>query len=206
MWSRLQYISQGDTVESQLVNIHDALDAGCKWVQLRFKNATKEDWYSVAREVQIACQKNDAIFIVNDYVERAKELNADGVHVGLDDMSISDIRIVLGQDKIVGGTANTYENVIQRIEEGCDYIGLGPLRKTTTKKKLSPILGFDGYKEIYSQLEKNITPIVAIGSVTDADIEELMQIGLFGVAVSGQITEAKDKTELVKRFKTLLNE
>lgn len=205
MLSKLQYISQGKSVDEQLQNISSALEAGCDWVQLRFKDATEEEWFELANKTKELCAKFSAVFIVNDHVERARMIDADGVHVGLNDMKVREVRKLIGANKIVGGTANTFEDVLQRIEEKCDYIGLGPLYKTQTKKKLSPILGFDGYAAILNKCDGNKVPIVAIGSVTEEDVPRLMEIGLDGVAVSGQITFSQNKKELVKRFKSLLN-
>ena len=137
MLSKIQYISQGLTIQSQLDNITSVLEAGCKWVQLRFKNASAEEFLETAKKVKILCEKHDAIFIINDNVELVKEIDADGVHLGLTDSTIKEARNIIGFDKIIGGTANTLDDVLRRISEKCDYIGLGPYRFTKTKEKLS---------------------------------------------------------------------
>ncbi|MCG2610877.1 thiamine phosphate synthase [Flavobacterium sp. SM15] len=192
MFSKLQYISQGDTVEQQLYNIHQALDHGCDWIQLRFKNGNLHSDLVLAEAVKILCEKYQATFIINDKVYLTKEINADGVHLGLTDMKIQEARKILGNRKIIGGTANTLEDVLQRIKERCDYIGLGPFRFTTTKEELSPILGFDGYRTLIDQLSDQDleTPIYAIGGIRPDDIEALLNIGIYGIAVSGIITQA----------------
>lgn len=191
MFSKLQYISQGNTVEQQLYNIHKALDNGCDWVQLRFKNGNLHDDLVLAEAVKILCEEYLATFIINDKVYLTQEVNADGVHLGLNDMKIREARKILGNRKIIGGTANTLEDVLQRIKEQCDYIGLGPFRFTTTKEKLSPILGVEGYRSIITQLsEQNLeTPIYAIGGIQPEDIENLLEIGIHGIAVSRIITQ-----------------
>lgn len=185
----VQYISNGITGEEQLANIQHALAVGCKWIQLRWKNVDKESFFPVALKVKELCKEYNATFIINDYVEWAKEIDSDGIHIGLDDTKVAEARIILGNNKIIGGTANTFEHALQRIEEGCNYIGLGPLRFTTTKDKLSPILGFDGYKEIMDKLaERNLHPkIYAIGGITEEDVKPLKSIGIYGVAASGMI-------------------
>lgn len=190
----VQYISNGSTAEEQLANIQHALSVGCKWIQLRWKNVDKTSFFPVALKVKELCQKNNATFIINDYVDWAKEIDSDGIHIGLDDTKVAEARAILGSTKIIGGTANTFEHVLQRIEEGCDYIGLGPLRFTTTKDKLSPILGFEGYTEIMDQLaERNLKPkIYAIGGITEEDIKPLKSIGIYGVAASGMINNLKN--------------
>lgn len=191
MFSKLQYISQGTTVETQLYNIHQALDNGCDWIQLRFKNGNSLELFTLAEAVKTLCEEYLATFIINDKVDLALQINADGVHLGLNDMRIKDARTLLGNHKIIGGTANTLEDVLQRTAENCDYIGLGPFRFTPTKENLSPILGLEGYQNILNKIqEQNIRiPLYAIGSIASNDIENLIAIGLHGIAVSGLVTE-----------------
>ena len=201
MFSKLQYISQGKTSEEQLKNIQEALAAGCDWIQLRFKNSEVKQLIELAREVKILCALHNATFILNDNVEIAKEINADGVHLGLTDMQISDARKILG-NKIIGGTANTIEDVLTRIEEKCDYIGLGPFRFTTTKEKLSPVLGIEGYKKIMRKLyEKEISlPVFAIGGIVPENVPAILETGIYGIAVSGVITNHENKKELISQL------
>jgi thiamine-phosphate pyrophosphorylase len=204
MHNRLQYISQGESVEEQLYNIHKALDNGCDWIQMRFKNQKPKKTLVLAEAVKMLCKEYFATFIINDNVHLAQQLDADGVHLGLSDMSILEARAILGETKIIGGTANTFEHIIQRTVENCDYIGLGPFQFTATKQNLSPILGLEGYRSIIEQMKvKNIqTPIYAIGGITFENVESLMETGIYGIAVSGLITQNKNPTALI----TLLNE
>lgn len=199
MLEKIQYISQGNSPEQQLANISKALDAGCKWIQLRYKNKSIEEVRTLAKMVQKICKAYDAIFIINDHVQVASEINADGVHLGLDDISVMEAR-KLFKNKIIGGTANTLEDVLQRVNENCDYIGLGPFRFTTTKEKLSTILGIEGYQEILKELKnRNIDiPIYAIGGIEIEDFEKLKQAGVYGVAVSGLITYHENPEILFK--------
>lgn len=192
-FEKIQYISQGNTAEVQFKNIENALENGAKWIQLRWKESSKNDIKLLALKVKILCENYNATFIINDDVDLAAEVDVDGVHLGLDDMDILKARQILGSEKIIGGTANTLEDVQQRISENCDYIGLGPLRFTSTKKKLSPILGFEAYQKIINQLQKNnmnFPPIYAIGGVTKNDIHALQNIGIYGVALSQLITDS----------------
>ena len=208
MYSKLQYISQGETASAQLKNIQEALDAGCQWIQLRFKNASSDELKNVARKVRELCTDHRTTFIINDHPHLAKEVNADGVHLGLSDMSIPDARKIVGSDKIIGGTANTLDDVLQRVDEGCSYIGLGPYRFTQTKEKLSPIIGLKGYEEIINVLiQRNIfIPVYAIGGITLEDMHSIMQTGVYGIAVSGIITHHSDKKQLVEQFNSILYE
>lgn len=169
-----------------------ALAGGAHWVQLRLKNQTTSTIIQVGREVANYCADYKAIFILNDYPELVSLIGADGVHLGLQDMAVSEAKVLLGPDKIIGGTANTCEDVFRRIKEGCDYIGLGPFRYTKTKEKLSPILGMKGYDSILSALKKDekSCPIYAIGGIRLDDIGALKATGVHGIAVSGLITRA----------------
>lgn len=208
MLSKLQYISQGKTAKQQLYNIEQALDAGVKWIQLRFKNALQDELLRLAIEVKMLCEANNAIFIINDHPLIAKEADADGVHLGLQDEAITKAREILGHDKIIGGTANTFEDVVQRINEGCNYIGLGPYRYTTTKEKLSPILGAAGYSSIIDamQQEQYNIPVYAIGGITAEDVTAIMETGVHGIAVSGLITNHPNKKYLIEQLNSFLYE
>ena len=202
MYNKLQYISQGDTIKEQLYNIHQALDNGCDWIQMRFKNQNALDVFTLAEAVKVLCNEYLATFIVNDNVHLAQQLEADGVHLGLSDMNVQEARVVLGKAKIIGGTANTLEDVLQRATENCDYIGLGPFQFTATKQNLSPILGLDGYRSIIEQImAKNILiPIYAIGGITLENVESLMKTGIHGIAVSGLITQSENPSQLINQL------
>jgi thiamine-phosphate pyrophosphorylase len=206
MYSKIQYISQGCTATEQFNNIQQALDAGCSWIQLRFKNAATHELIPLTEKVRLLCKNYAATFILNDDVQLAKQLDADGVHLGLSDTAIADARIILGKEKIIGGTANTLSDVWQRVQEGCDYIGLGPLRFTTTKEKLSPVIGITGYRHILNELKKEEVeiPVYAIGGVTPEDVQELTACGVYGIAASGIITQHPHKKQLIKNLKNLL--
>ena len=203
MFNKLQYISQGNTVEEQTRNIHQALDGGCKWIQLRFKNHSADVTFGLAEAAKILCEEYLANFIINDNVYLAQQIAADGVHLGLTDMSIKEARSILGDTKIIGATANTFEDIQNHIQNGCDYIGLGPFRFTTTKEKLSPILGLEGYQTILNEMKKNelTTPVYAIGGIGLDDIPALIETGIHGIAVSGLITQSENKKKTIKQLK-----
>ncbi|NHN27966.1 thiamine phosphate synthase [Flavobacterium jejuense] len=191
MISKLHYISQGNTVDEQLYNIEKTLDNGCDWIQLRFKNGNYNQLLTLAEKTKQLCSQHKATFIINDKVDLAYQMEADGVHLGLDDMQIKDARAILGNQKIIGGTANTLEHILQRVNEKCGYIGLGPFRFTTTKEKLSPILGLEGYQTILNQMKENniSTPLIAIGGIQVEDVSALLKTGIHGIAVSGLLTQ-----------------
>lgn len=204
MLSKLQYISQGETIKEQLDNIHRVLDYGYDWIQLRFKNGSYDDLSIAAESAKILCDAYCATFIINDHVQLAYELDTDGVHLGLNDMSINDARKVLGPEKIIGGTANTLLDIEQRVSENCTYIGLGPFRYTATKEKLSPLLGLEGYIDILKKLKKNKVkiPIYAIGGIEVDDVRPLLKTGIHGIAVSKLLTNSSQEilTQLNKKL------
>lgn len=201
MISRLHYITQ-DTPVSHAQLAKEACQAGIKWIQLRVKDKPDEEWKSIAIETKKVCDSFGVMLIINDNVHIAKEIGATGVHLGKTDMSVTEAREILGDKFIIGATANTFEDIKGLTKEMPDYIGLGPFRFTPTKKNLSPILGLEGYKKIARQcLLHNIAiPIIAIGGITDADVTELIDTGVYGLAVSSYITNAKNKKEIVKKL------
>ncbi len=175
--------------------VAEALSGGCRWVQLRMKEATDGECVAVARDLLPLCRLYGATLILDDRVHLVHETGADGVHLGKDDMPVAEARRLLGPEKIIGATANTEADVMAAFRSGADYIGLGPYRFTTTKKRLSPILGLEGYRRIMSYCRENgITiPVAAIGGIGLDDLAPLREAGVDGVAVSGLIMKAPDK-------------
>ena len=198
----LQYISHFTQQISYAEGIKMALEGGCRWIQLRMKDAPAEEIIACAEEVLPLCRRHGAKFLLDDHVELVRQLGADGVHLGKNDMPVDEARKILGPDIIIGGTANTIEDIIRLHKQGADYIGCGPFRFTTTKKNLSPILGLDGYKSIVLKMkELGIDlPIVAIGGITVEDIPAVMGTGVSGIALSGAILGAPDSVEMTARI------
>ena len=198
----LQYISHFIPQISYAEGIRMALEGGCRWIQLRMKDAPAEEIIACAEEVLPLCRRHGAKFLLDDHVELVRQLGADGVHLGKNDMPVDEARKILGSDIIIGGTANTIEDIILLHKQGADYIGCGPFRFTTTKKNLSPILGLDGYKSIVLKMkELGIDlPIVAIGGITVEDIPAVMGTGVSGIALSGAILGAPDPVEMTARI------
>lgn len=198
----LQYISHFTPQISYAEGIRMALEGGCRWIQLRMKDAPAEEIIACAEEVLPLCRRHGAKFLLDDHVELVRQLGADGVHLGKNDMPVDEARKILGPDITIGGTANTIEDIIRLHKQGADYIGCGPFRFTTTKKNLSPILGLDGYKSIVLKMkELGIDlPIVAIGGITVEDIPAVMGTGVSGIALSGAILGAPDPVEMTARI------
>lgn len=179
-----------------------ALAGGCRWIQLRMKDAQREEIIATATEILPLCREVGATFILDDHVELVELTGADGVHLGKNDMPIAEARQQLGHNKIIGGTANTFEDILAHAEAGADYIGCGPFRFTTTKKNLSPILGLEGYARIVEQMRQNniSLPIVAIGGIAFEDIPAILQTGITGIALSGSVLRADDPIAEMRRI------
>ena len=203
----LQFISHCTERYTYLDSIRLALEGGCRWIQLRMKDATDEEVRPIALVAQRLCHEAGATFIIDDRVGLVRELHADGVHLGQNDMPIREARRLLGDGFIIGGTANTFDQVRAHYESSADYIGCGPFRFTTTKQKLAPVLGLDGYRTIISEMEAAHIhiPIVAIGGITEEDIPDILQTGVSGIALSGTVLRADDPVQKMKQLINTVN-
>ena len=204
----IQFITHANDRYDYLDGVRMALEGGCRWIQLRMKDASEEEVLKTAESTRKLCRQYDAVFLLDDYVELVDRSGADGVHLGKDDMPIDEARRILGKDKIIGGTANTFEDVKRIYSAGADYIGCGPFRFTITKKKLSPILGLNGYRRIIEQMNAygiNI-PVIAIGGILLQDVSDIIQTGVSGVAVSGAILNANNDDKPVTTMKRFIDE
>lgn len=168
--------------------IRHALAQGCKLVQLRMKDASTPERVAEALEVLPDIRRAGATLIIDDDVEAALQSGADGVHLGRNDMPVSEARRLMGR-KIVGATANTAADIIAAARQGADYVGLGPFRFTTTKKNLSPILGLEGVRQAIAEARAaGVTlPVYAIGGILPDEIPALLQAGAEDVALSGAL-------------------
>lgn len=199
----VQYITDHRKNGSIAEQVDAVCRGGIRWIQLRMKNATEEEILREGRLVQAICSRYNAVLIINDHVEVARQLNAHGVHLGKQDMTPEEARKILGDNKIIGATCNDYEDVVLRAKQQVDYIGLGPFAFTTTKNNLSPILGETGYHEILRQMEQADIhiPVVAIGGITESDISPLMKTGIRGIALSSLI---KNKENMAQQARVIV--
>lgn len=202
--NNIQFITHKNQRFGYVEGAEMALRGGCKWVQLRMKDATDNEFLSVGRKVSTLCRNYNATFLLDDRVHLVDELGADGVHLGKNDMPISEARSLLGEEKVIGGTANTFADVQYLAKQGVDYIGCGPFRYTSTKRNLAPVLGLEGYQNILKQMKQAdiCLPLVAIGGIVSTDIVALQAIGVSGIAVSGAVLGAeepiKEMTKLIE--------
>ncbi|MEP1489044.1 MAG: thiamine phosphate synthase [Algibacter sp.] len=198
---KLHYISQGDSPKEHLENIQKACTSGVELVQLRLKKVSEKKILNLAKEAREITSHFQTRLIINDHYKIAKDVKADGVHLGKTDTCPDIVRKHLYTWQMIGGTANTIEDCETLIDKQVDYIGLGPFRSTTTKDNLSPVLGLNGYTAIIEAL-KTETPIIGVGGITLEDVTDLLEAGISGVAVSGAITRNFNR---IKTFNELLN-
>lgn len=198
----LLFISHQTERYTYLQSIEIALKGGCRLIQLRMKDVPEEEVELTARKALDLCNAYNAKLFIDDHVEVCRRTGAAGVHLGKLDMRPSEARHILGNGFLIGGTANTFEDILYIYKEGADYIGLGPLRFTSTKKNLSPVLGFEGYRAIVSCCREAglRLPIWAIGGITADDIAEILQTGVKGIALSSAILNATNPIEETKKI------
>lgn len=205
MIPKLHYISQGASPKEHLENIQKACNSGAELVQLRLKNVSEKKILKLATEAREITSYFQTRLIINDHYKIAREVKADGVHLGKTDTCPAIARKHLYTWQIIGGTANTLEDCETLIGKDVDYIGLGPFRFTTTKDNLSPVLDLNGYKAIIDALTTK-TPIIGIGGITTEDVIDILETGISGIAVSGEITRGFNKiktlNELLKASST----
>ena len=223
---RLQFITHYTERYSYIDSARIALEGGCRWIQLRMKDADETLLEETALIVQKMCKEYGATFIIDDNVHLCKKIKADGVHLGKNDMPIAEARKILGDDFIIGATVNTFDDVIkstsQRVNKTTrqqtlspfptpppvpDYFGCGPFRFTSTKKNLAPILGIEGYKNIINKMKENNIdiPLVAIGGITKDDVPELMKTGIDGIAISGSVLRAENPVETMYNLQFIIH-
>ncbi len=200
----IQFISHYNERYGYLDSVRMAIDGGCRWIQLRVKDATDDQVRPMAVEALRMCREAGATFIIDDRVELVRELGADGVHLGQKDMPVAEARRILGDRFIIGGTANTFDQARAHYEASANYIGCGPFRFTTTKKNLAPILGLEGYRSIMEMMREHgiDIPVVAIGGIEVSDIPDILATGVSGIALSGVVLRADDP---VLKMKQIIN-
>ncbi len=203
----IQFITHYTDTIGYVDSVRIALEGGCRWIQLRMKGADVEEVQRTAMQVSAMCAEVGATFIIDDHVELVNQTGASGVHLGKSDMPVAEARKMLGADCIIGGTANTIDDVVNLYEAGADYIGCGPFRFTTTKTNLSPVLGLDGYRDIVNEMKvRGIDlPIVAIGGITADDIPGIMSTGVTGIALSGSVLRADNPVMEMRRLLGIMN-
>lgn len=174
-----------------------AIQGGATFVQVREKNLDEKDFEKEARELKSLCGRYKIPFVVNDNVLLAKKIDADGVHVGQDDMSAVKAREILGEDKIVGVSAQTVEEAVLAEKAGADYLGVGAVFPTGSKDDAVEV-PFETLKAICSAVK---IPVVAIGGITKDNVENLKGSGICGISVISAIFGSKDIKSAARKLK-----
>lgn len=181
--------------------IKEALENGVTCVQLREKNLDEASFIEEAKKISVLCRQYNTPFIVNDNVNVAIASNADGIHIGQEDMGLKDVREIVGENMIIGISAHTVEEAKFAQENGADYIGIGAVFETSTKNDVDVI----PYEKVKSICDAVDIPKVAIGGINAENILKLKGSGIDGVAVVSAIFGAKDIGKATKELYTLSN-
>ena len=177
--------------------VKESLEGGVTFLQLREKELDEEHFLEEARELQKLCREYQVPFVINDNVDIAAAINADGVHVGQSDMEVGDVRAKLGPDKIIGVTAKTVEQAVLAQERGADYLGVGAVFHTDSKADAKEI-SFDTLKDICKAVS---IPVIAIGGITEENVRELAGSGICGIAVISAIYAQRDIKKAAENLK-----
>lgn len=200
MIPKLHYISQGNTPKEHLDNIQKACTSGIELVQLHLKNISEKKFLKLSTSAREITSHFQTRLIINDHYKIAKAIKADGVHLEKTDVCPTIARKHLYTWQMIGGTANTLQDCEILLDKEVDYITLGPYRVEITKDNLNPPLGLNGYTAIIENL-KTETPIIGAGGMTIKDVTDVLETGVSGITVSGEITRNFDS---IKIFNQLL--
>ena len=183
--------------QTLLEQVQEALDGGATCIQLREKQLDEENFLKEAIEIQKLCKQYHVPFIVNDNVEIAKDMHADGIHVGQSDMEALDVRKALGNDVILGVSAQTVEQAKKAEAHGADYLGVGAVFPTGSKDDADDV----SHEPLQAICEAVSIPVIAIGGITQDNVKELAGSGIVGIAVISAIFAQKDITQATKDLK-----
>ena len=192
MLSRVHYVADHNPVaapERVVALVEVVLGAGVRCVQLRSKDRSDRQRYEVARGVAALCREAGSMCVVNDRIDIALAVGADGAHVGPDDLPVAQARRLLGPRAVLGASAYTLEEALAAAAGGASYLGVGPCYQTASKDGLPGPIGAEGLARIAGAVH---IPVIAIGGVTAARAPELLEAGAFGVAVINAIAGAHD--------------
>ena len=182
--------------------VEQSILGGVTMVQLREKDLAQEEFQKEARQIQELCKKHQVPFLINDNVELAVEIEADGVHVGQHDMEAGQVRQKIGPDKILGVSAQTVEQALKAQAAGADYLGVGAVFPTGTKDDADAV-SLDTLKAICQAVD---IPVVAIGGIKESNILSLKGSGICGVAVVSAIYAKKDPQAAAAGLRKLTEE
>jgi thiamine-phosphate pyrophosphorylase len=179
-----------------------AIQGGADTIQYRSKSTDIRLLLREAEEVRTVCRRHDVLFLVNDRVDIALAIDADGVHLGRNDMPLLTARRLLGAGKIIGGTVRNAEHLRQAIEETADYVGLGPVFGTTSKAVDHDAVGLERVAEVSAI---STIPVIAIAGITIENISDVLESGAYGIAVIGAVCCAEDVEVAARNLKLAID-
>ena len=171
--------------------------AGARWVQLREKKASSKTFFESAQTFVSLCRRHDLTAIINDRVDIAMLVDADGVHLGQDDLPVEEARKLLGPDKILGLSTHNLKQALEAQQSSADYVAIGPVYPTTSKQNPDPIVSWEELKVVRRKVNK---PLVAIGGITAENARPLFQLGIDSVAVIRDVLLATDVENRVRQY------
>ena len=189
-----RWLKEGETL---VTRTEEAIDGGVTFVQLREKDLDEENFEREGRELKELCRKRGVPFVINDNVELAAKLDADGVHVGQSDMEALDVRKIIGEDKILGVSAQTVEQAVTAEKHGADYLGVGAVFPTGSKDDAAEV-SYDTLKAICDAVK---IPVIAIGGITEENVTELSKSGICGIAVISALYAKEDIKSAAQRLR-----
>lgn len=182
--------------------VEETLKGGATFIQLREKNLVFEEFLNQAKKIKLLTDKYNIPFVINDNVEIAIKSDADGIHIGQEDMNARDVRVLIGKDKILGVSANTVEAAKLAEKHGADYIGVGAVFNTSTKED-AKVVCMDILKDICNSVT---IPVVAIGGINETTIMNLKGSGIHGICAISAVFAKQDVYEATKNLYRLAKE
>ncbi len=177
--------------------VEAAIEGGAEVIQLRDKNVSARELVEIGKELRALCRDKGVLFIINDRPDVAVAIDCDGVHLGQDDLPIEAARRVVGPDRIIGVSTHSLDQAVRAQEQGADYIGVGPIFATPTKKDYRPV----GLKLILQIKEKLSIPFVAIGGINENNIDEVIEAGAECVAVVRAVMGAESPAKAARKLR-----
>jgi thiamine-phosphate pyrophosphorylase len=199
---KLHFITHDIERLSHVEQAQMACEAGAKWIQYRCLIKGDAELLMDIHQIAEICDDWGATLIVTDHIHLKGKADIQGFHIEDMDADFLQLREQLGEETTIGGSSNTIEGLIRLAKEGVDYAGFGPFKVTTTKPNNAPLLGLEGYSVAMKSLKELDVqlPVLAVGGVTLNDVEDLLQTGVFGIAVSAAINQADDLQEAYQAF------
>ena len=191
------HVITDETIQSRFSHVELAelaIAGGADTIQYRDKTRSTEELVEMAHRILEVC---GVPLIINDHIDVAQALGADGVHLGAGDVSVSDARAMLGDDAIIGASASTLDAACAAADEGADYIGCGHVFETSSKQKGTAPIGLDGLHEVCEAVD---VPVIAVGGITHANVSGVMEAGAWGVALIGAVCAADDPKDATRLF------